>query len=210
MTGHAWSSEHRDALLTRVTVLTAGTAAVSAIGALGLGAGLQVGTHYRAAASTTPAGRSTTTTTTGQSAQQAAKAPAATQPRTVAPRDVKVAVLNGSGVAGAAHAAASQLTAAGFDVVAIGNAPAQVQASVIAYDTAQAAELQTLEKSTGVQGTPASGTNGVLVLVLGPDWTGTVRTVSGQSVHSTYTPPPAPPAPAPVSNGGGTVSSGGS
>jgi len=43
---HHWTSDHRDALLNRVTALTAGTAVVGAVGAVALGAGLQAGTHY--------------------------------------------------------------------------------------------------------------------------------------------------------------------
>ena len=44
MTRHGWSAEHRDALLSRVTLLTAGTAVAGAVGAVALGAGLAAAT----------------------------------------------------------------------------------------------------------------------------------------------------------------------
>jgi hypothetical protein len=40
VTARHWTSRHRDDLLTRVTVLTAGTAVLGAVGATGLGVGM--------------------------------------------------------------------------------------------------------------------------------------------------------------------------
>ena len=204
MTGHPWTSAHRDALLSRVTVLTAGTAAVSAIGAVGLGAGLQVGTHYRQTSGATA--RSTVTTSPAQSASKPSTAVA---PSTVSPRHVHVMVLNGTGAPGAARQAADALASAGFSIAGIGNSPdTPVAATTIAYDPSQTAEMRTLSDATGVSAATPTGSGPVLVLTIGPDWTGTITT-SGGTVHATYTPPPAPPAPV-LQGGGGSATSGGS
>ena len=84
MTRHGWSADHRDALLTRVTALTAGTAVVGAVGAVALGAGL--------AAATPVAGQQSGTRTTP-------KLPASGQPTTPssAPTHSTVGGAGGSG-----------------------------------------------------------------------------------------------------------------
>jgi hypothetical protein len=202
-----WTPESRDALLTRVTALTAGTAVAGCVGALGLGAAFAATTHAK--------------TVTHKAAGTSNTAPAvpATSPVTtpakpvVAPAQVKVEVLNGMGIAGVAHAVAAQLTAAGFDVVSIGNAPGSpVNASGIIYSPDQAAAFRTLSKATGVTLSASSGTSSVLVLVVGPDWTGALPAAqsnqSGQgSSNNNYAQPPAAPQ---NGNGGGTTTSGGS
>ena len=50
MTARHWTSRHRDDLLTRVTVLTAGTAVLGAVGAAGLAVGMAAATHPKATA----------------------------------------------------------------------------------------------------------------------------------------------------------------
>ena len=63
--------------------------------------------------------------------------------RTVAPEDVEVRVLNGSGVEGLAGRTAQELDAAGFTVVDVGNASATTT-TVIRYPPGQEAEARTL------------------------------------------------------------------
>jgi hypothetical protein len=148
-------------------MLTAGTAVVGAVGAIGLGAGLNASTHYAAASKKSPAAP---TKTVGHAT---VPAPAAAATKALAPSQIQVEVLNGTGVAGSAHAAASDLTAAGFRVVGIGNAPdSPVVATSITYATGQAAAVRTLEAATGVSAVSATGSGAVLVLTVGPDWTG--------------------------------------
>ncbi len=201
MTARPWTPESRDALLTRVTALTAGTAVAGAVGAVGLGAAFAVTTHPK----------SVSRTTTGTSAAAPATSGVAsttTKARTVSPSQVRVQVLNGLGVAGAARAVADQLTASGFDVVGIGNAPGgAVSASVIVYPPAETEAVRLLAVATGVSAVSPSGTGSVLTLVIGPDWTGTLPAQSNVSQNNVA----APVAPAQNGGGGGgMVVSGGS
>lgn len=50
MTPRPWTARHRDAMLTRVTVLTAGTAVLGTVGAVGIGVALALTSHPKAAA----------------------------------------------------------------------------------------------------------------------------------------------------------------
>lgn len=66
----------------------------------------------------------------------------------VAPGSFKLAVLNGSSVAGLAHRAAAAMTAKGFRVVQIGNAPAGVgSTSVVEYSTDHLAQAQAVARA---------------------------------------------------------------
>lgn len=199
MNARPWTPESRDALLARVTALTAGTAVVGAVGAVGLGAAFAVTTHPKVV---TRKAASTTTATVNRPA-------AATNPTAVAPGKVQVQVLNGVGTPGAARAVADQLTAAGFNVVAIGNAPGTpVSASAIIYPASQAGAFRTLAAATGVNVAAATGTGSTLTLVIGPDWAGSLPAAQSQSNSATLAQPPAPPQN--VGGGGVVVSSGGS
>ncbi len=183
MNARPWTPESRDALLTRVTALTAGTAVAGAVGALGLGAALAATTHPKSVARTPTSSAVPATTGPG--------AVSTTTPREAAPRQVRVQVLNGIGVAGAARAVGDQLSSAGFDVVAIGNAPGgQVSASEIVYAPAEIAAAQTLAAATGVGTGSPTGTGSVVTLVIGPDWTGALP--AGASGSGGTAPAPVP------------------
>jgi hypothetical protein len=185
-----------------VTALTAGTAVAGAVGALGLGAALAATTHAKSVARTT-----TSSSAPAPTGSTASGAGTTTTPRTVAPRQVRVQVLNGLGVAGAARAVADQLSSAGFDVVAIGNAPGgQVSASTIVYAPAEIAAARTLAAATGVGTGSPTGTGSVVTLVIGPDWTGALPATASGSGGTAPAPVPAP------QNAGGPVvaTSGGS
>ena len=203
MSARHWTPESRDALLTRVTALTAGTAVAGCVGALGLGAAFAATAH---ATTVTHKASGTTATAPVVPATNPGTTPA--RPTTVAPSQVKVQVLNGMGVAGVAHAVAAQLSAAGFDVVSIGNAPGSpVNASGIIYSPEQAAAFRTLSKATGVTLSASSGTGSALVLVVGPDWTGALPPVQSNQGNNNVAQPPAVPQ---NGNGGSTTTSGGS
>jgi hypothetical protein len=95
---------------------------------------------------------------------------------TTSPANVKVEVLNGSGVTHIANAAAAGLTSRGFDVTGTGDAPSFAYTkSVIEYSSAaDLAAVNTLKKEltnvTSLQ--VASLTPGTVDLILGSDFTG--------------------------------------
>jgi hypothetical protein len=112
------------------------------------------------------------------------------------PRQVQVAVLNGTGMAGLAGQAAAGLKKLGFDVVSVGNAPVTTATTSISYPgtaaagaayvvgralTGTSASQNTATQNTASQntGSPGTGSAGPVTLTIGSDFTG-------------ITPPPAP------------------
>jgi hypothetical protein len=95
---------------------------------------------------------------------------------TTSPSNVKVEVLNGSGVSSVANEAAAGLTSRGFDVTGTGDAPTFAYTkSVIEYSSAtDMAAVNTLKREltnvTSLQ--VASLTPGTVDLILGSDFTG--------------------------------------
>jgi hypothetical protein len=178
MTPRPWTPDHRDALLTRVTAITTGTAVVGCVGALGLAVGIAA-TAHAATPTTKAAGSSARTSTThagasGTSKSTTTPAGSSGSASTVDPSQVQVEVLNGVGIAGAAHLVADQLRAQGFNIVGIGNAPRTVGQSGIIYSTGQAAAFRTLSSATGVTLSSTQGTGAALILVVGQDWQGSL------------------------------------
>jgi LCP family protein required for cell wall assembly len=98
------------------------------------------------------------------------------------PGQVKVRVLNGSGITGLAGRTARGLRKLGYDVTGTGNATSAVSATTVTYSgTAQADSAYTL--MTALKATPAAqnlltepapqtGTPGTVTLLLGPDFAG--------------------------------------
>jgi pyruvate/2-oxoglutarate dehydrogenase complex dihydrolipoamide acyltransferase (E2) component len=200
-----WTPESRDALLGRVTAITTGTAVAGCVGALGLAVGLAA---TASASPATKAAGSTKAATGSAAAPAAPQAPASTD--AVAPADVKVEVLNGVGIAGAARLVAQQLRDAGFDVVATGNTTRTVRASGIIYGPGQSGAFQTLSKATGVTLSSSQGTSATLILVIGPDWQGALpKAQSNQSQGNGFSQPQSAPQ-GRSNNGGGNATSGGS
>ena len=117
---------------------------------------------------------------------------------TTSPANVKVEVLNGSGVAHIANEAATGLTSRGFDVTGTGDAPTFAYTkSVIEYSsTADMAAVNTLKKEltnvTSLQ--VASLTPGTVDLILGSDFTGLVRSPGHPGNAAGRPPRSAPPA----------------
>jgi len=199
-----WTPESRDALLGRVTAITTGTAVVGCVGALGLAVGLAATAN---ASPATKAAGSTKPATKSAAAPAAPQAPASSG--AVAAADIKVEVLNGVGIAGAAHLVAQQLRDAGFDVVATGNTNGTVRASGIIYGPGQSAAFATLSKATGVTLSSAQGTSSTLILVVGPDWQGQLPAAQPQSQGNGFNQPQSAPQ-SRSNNGGGNATSGGS
>jgi len=125
----------------------------------------------------TPYGKPAATTT-----------PAGAKPLTVATSAIRVRVLNGTGTAGAARAAAAQLTAAGFIVVSTGNAPATVTASTLTSPSGYSESLRTLAYATTISATSTSGTGKVLTVTVGADWPKKLASVTISKPSTSTTP----------------------
>ena len=106
---------------------------------------------------------------------------------TTSPGNVRVQVLNGNGVAGAASQAANDLTSRGFQVTGTGNAPSQTYTdSIIEYASASdMPAVNTLKadlSSVQVQ-QDASLAPGTITLIIGSSFAGLTSSSSGSS-HS--------------------------
>lgn len=107
-----------------------------------------------------PASSTTTTTPTGQA------------PLTVSPKKIRVKVLNGTGVTGAARKAADQLAALGYVVVGVATAPvSNLATTTVSYAPAMKEASRTLVYSTHATVTDTTATGTTLVLTIGKDWT---------------------------------------
>ena len=108
---------------------------------------------------------------------------ATTQAPAVAPADVSVEVLNGSGTAGAASKAAAGLTKAGFVVSGTGNADSSsYEVTEIRYAAGDDALAATLAGSVpgAVTQQVDDATSGTVQLVLGSDYNGIGQAVTAQ------------------------------
>jgi LCP family protein required for cell wall assembly len=91
---------------------------------------------------------------------------------TTAPSKIRVTVLNGSGVDGAARKAAQELEDLGFVVVGIDTAPNDVTATTVTYDPRYDGSARTLVWSSKATVRDDTGKGSTLVLTIGPDWDG--------------------------------------
>lgn len=120
----------------------------------------------------------------------------------IAPAQIQVQVLNGSGLAGSAADAAQELQTAGFQVSDVGDAPARVSATVIRYPTDQEAQALTLLAAVpDAVLQPDQTLKDRLVLVVGADFHGIAPSAPAT--------PAAPPGPGPLEtvNGADTTCS---
>ncbi len=139
--------------------------------------------------------------------EQPPSAQAPVTPKAPSPPDVRVWVLNGSRVAGAATRASESLRADGFGVLGIGNHTQLVDTTVIRYSPGQDAEARTLLATVpqAVLQIDQGGAPGNVVLVVGPDFH---RDVHGTATAGRSTvPPPAATAPPATINGADTACS---
>ena len=103
--------------------------------------------------------------------------PPGQKPLTVAPSQIKVIVLNGSGITGRARTAADELTALGFTVVKVANASMKNLATTTVSASSSMSEAgRTLTYVTSSTVGDTNATGSTLVLTVGKDWNG-VRSV---------------------------------
>lgn len=96
----------------------------------------------------------------------------------VPPAQINVRVLNGSGIDGAASRVGEALTAKGYQVMSVGNPRKNPPATQILYgEGAEDAATTLAALIPGAKVVPSTRTSaGVVDLVLGPNWTGQLKT----------------------------------
>jgi hypothetical protein len=175
-----WTSDHRDALLTRVSAITVGVAAASAVGAVALGAGLQAGTTYAASKKAAPAPDTATEPQAPVEAQPDASTPS-TQPddsapssgtaTALSPEQIHLVIYNATTTRGVAAAAAKILRQEGFHVDSVAANPGgALRSSTILFSADTAGGVRAVSKATGIQQKATGDTGSTVVLVLGRDW----------------------------------------
>ena len=124
-----------------------------------------------------PSTTSTSTTTTTSTSTTTTTTSTTTTTTTLAPAVLRVQVLNGSGVAGAAGRLTNKLSQAGFDVLPAGNAPRRYSASAVYYaegwldeadEILAEADIDEIEEPTAMPQQFASD-EAVVVVLLGTD-----------------------------------------
>lgn len=205
-----WTSDHRDALLTRVSAITAGVAAASAVGAIALGAGLQAGTTYAKAQKPAPAPDTATEpqapvavpedTTPSEDPATTTQDPGTSATTPLSPEQIHLVIYNATTTRGVAAAAAEILRQEGFHVDSVATNPGgALRSSTILFSTKTAGGVRAVTKATGIQQTATGDTGSTVVLVLGRDW---VAATAGTAW--------APPQAAPQQQSGGSSSGGSS
>jgi LCP family protein required for cell wall assembly len=133
---------------------------------------------------------------------------------TTSPSNVKVKILNGSGVAGIASQAAAGLTSRGFDVTGTGNAASFAYTnSVIEYASASdLAAVNTLKQQLTNVTTLQDGslTPGTVELILGSDFTALAPAAAGSASSSASASSNASASPSASASSGTSASSGAS
>jgi LCP family protein required for cell wall assembly len=108
----------------------------------------------------------------------ASTVPTGQKPLTVKPSDIRVQVLNGTGVSGKAKSVAAELAKLGFVVVGVGTAKGGTVATTTVSSTpAKAEAARTLAYAAETSSTDTTATSRTLVLTIGTDWKG-VRAVT--------------------------------
>ena len=111
---------------------------------------------------------------------------------TTAPSDIRIKVLNGSGVPGAGTKAAAALTKAGFVVSSVGNAArADYAQTTVVFDPRYDESARTLIYASQAAISKATGSGRTITLIIGADWSGTKKVTiasSGDSTASNPTP----------------------
>ena len=132
------------------------------------------------------------TTDDGSPANQATPPPAGADTSIADPKTVKIQVLNGGNpTTGVARRAADKLAGVGFEVVRVDNAPETVATTTVKFGAGKDQAARTLAAAipgAQIQQDPALA--GVVMLVIGPDFSGNV--VAPQAGGAA---PPATPAP---------------
>lgn len=128
----------------------------------------------------------------------ASPTPTGPAPLTVAPANIRVKVLNGTGVTGKAKAAGDELATRGFSIAGLGNAATEnVASTVIRYAPEKFDSARTLQAAVPGSTLQLSATAGSeLTLILGKDYAGTKAVIIGAapsvSASSVASPSPSP------------------
>lgn len=144
------------------------------------------------AAPATPDPSQSSSGSRSSSSSSSATEPVSTQ--ILSPEDVRVRVLNGSGVTGVAAQTARELRAYDFGVIEIADAPSFTRRTTITYGPGREDAARTLATSVpGALVRPDSDLAGAIVLTLGADFDGDVLapddpTTSGASTDSGRSP----------------------
>lgn len=89
---------------------------------------------------------------------------------TVEPADITMNVLNGTGVKGAAKAAARQFRQAGFNVITVDNADTTVSQTTVQYDPRWDESAKTVLWASGGVGEKVRKQGGTFTVIIGPDF----------------------------------------
>ena len=107
-------------------------------------------------------------------------APDGQKPLTVAPADIRIKVLNGSGTAGLGAQAAADLQRLGFVVSSVATAKSSDYAqTTVLYDPAYDESARTLTYAAKAGVSNATGSGSTLTLVVGKDWSGARKVTVG-------------------------------
>ncbi|TSD96567.1 LytR family transcriptional regulator [Skermania sp. ID1734] len=120
--------------------------------------------------------------------------PATSAQKAVDPASVTVQVSNGSGVTGAAASTANALGSYGYQIYSVGNYPSSSNDTVIRYSAGHAPEAATVAASVpGAKLKEVSGLGSIVEVVIGADFTGTVKKppASGSALTTATVPTPA-------------------
>jgi LCP family protein required for cell wall assembly len=114
--------------------------------------------------------------------------PSGQKPLTVAPNQIRVKVLNGSGVSGRARKVADELAKMGFVITGVGSAPtSHVAVTTVSADPSRSEAARTLAYAARTSSVSTAASGRTLVLVIGTDWAG-VRAVTVPTSSGTSTP----------------------
>ena len=91
---------------------------------------------------------------------------------TVAPDEITINVLNGTGVPGRAKEVAKEFRQAGYNVIQVGNADAPVTQTTVQYDPRWDTSAKTIIYAAGGVGEKVKKMGGTFTVIIGPDFEG--------------------------------------
>ena len=123
----------------------------------------------------------------------ATPAPNQPAPKPVDPHDVKIQVLNGGNTTGGiAGTTSDKLHELGYQIVRVDNAPDKVDHTVVRYGPDHADAAKALAATVpGAKLEADESMAGAVVLIIGPEFDGTVKSGKSTGGSSSQTPPPA-------------------
>lgn len=98
--------------------------------------------------------------------------PPGQKPLTAKPSEIRVRVLNGSGINGKGREAAAELARLGFVVTDVATAPSTSAVTTVSFDPRYDESARTLAYASRTTTTAPTGTGRALTLLVGADWSG--------------------------------------